>query len=31
VPMVVSHGSEECPCFVRYDYRPDVAEFRRYI
>ncbi len=31
VPMVVSHGSEEGPFFVRYDYRPDVLEFRRYI
>jgi len=31
VPMVVSHGSEQCPCFVRYDYRSDVSQFRRYI
>jgi hypothetical protein len=31
VPMVVSHGSEEGPFFVRYDYRSDVLEFRRYI
>ena len=31
VPMVVSHGSEEGPFLVRYDYRPDVLEFRRYI
>jgi len=31
VPMVVSHGSEAGPFFVRYDYRPDVLEFRRYI
>ena len=31
VPMVVSHGSEEGPFFVRYDYRPDVLEIRRYI
>jgi hypothetical protein len=31
VPMVVSHGSEEGPFLVRYDYRPDVIGFRRYI
>lgn len=31
VPMVVSHGSEGGPYYVRYDYRDDVAEFRRYI
>jgi len=31
VPMVVSHGSEEGPFFVRYDYRPDILEIRRYI
>ncbi len=31
VPMVVSHGSEECPCYTKFDYRSDVAEFRRYI
>ena len=31
VPMVVSHGSEAGPFFVRYDYRPDVLELRRYI
>lgn len=31
VPMVVSHGSDACPCFIRFDYRSDVAEFRRYI
>jgi hypothetical protein len=31
VPMVVSHGSEEGPFFIRYDYRPDVLEIRRYI
>jgi hypothetical protein len=30
VPMVVSHGSDDCPCYVRYDYRP-VWGFRRYI
>jgi len=31
VPMVVSHGSEACPCYTRYDYRSDVTQFRRYI
>jgi cell wall-associated NlpC family hydrolase len=31
VPMVISHGSEACPCTSRFDYRDDVAEFRRYI
>lgn len=31
VPMVVSHGSEAGPFYVRYDYRSDVLEFRRYI
>ena len=31
IPMVVSHGSEEGPFFIRYDYRPDVLEIRRYI
>jgi hypothetical protein len=31
VPMVVSHGSEEGPFFVRYDYRSDIIQFRRYI
>jgi hypothetical protein len=31
VPMVVSHGSEEGPFFVRYNYRPDVLQIRRYI
>jgi cell wall-associated NlpC family hydrolase len=31
VPMVVSHGSEEGPFFVRYNYRSDVLQFRRYI
>jgi len=31
VPMVVSHGSEGGPYYVRYDYRDDVAQFRRYI
>ena len=29
--MVVSHGSEECPCYAKYDYRSDVSQFRRYI
>ena len=31
VPMVVSHGSEAGPFFVRYDYRNDVMQIRRYI
>jgi hypothetical protein len=31
VPMVVSHGSEPGPFFVRYDYRSDVMQIRRYI
>ena len=31
VPMVVSHGSEDCPCYTNFDYRHDDAEFRRYI
>jgi cell wall-associated NlpC family hydrolase len=30
VPMVISLGSDACPCFVKYDYRP-VREIRRYI
>ena len=30
VPMVMSHGSDGCPCYVNYDYRP-VREIRRYI
>jgi hypothetical protein len=30
-PMVVSHGSEAAPFFVKYDYRPDIMQFRRYI
>jgi hypothetical protein len=29
--MVVSHGSEAAPFFVKYDYRSDVMQFRRYI
>ncbi len=31
VPVVVSHGSEPGPFFVRYDYRDDVLQIRRYI
>lgn len=31
VPMVVSNGSESGPFLVRYDYRPDHAQIRRYI
>jgi hypothetical protein len=31
VPMVISHGSESGPHYVRFDYRDDIAEFRRYI
>ena len=30
VPMVISLGSDACPCLVQYDYRP-VREIRRYI
>jgi hypothetical protein len=30
-PMVISFGSDDCPCFTNYDYRDDVREFRRYI
>jgi hypothetical protein len=30
-PMVVSHGSEAAPFFVRYNYRSDVKQIRRYI
>lgn len=30
-PMVVSHGSEAAPFYVKYNYRPDVKQFRRYI
>jgi hypothetical protein len=29
--MVVSHGSEDGPYYVRHDYRNDVMEIRRYI
>ena len=31
VPMVVSHGSESGPYYVRWDYRSDVMSIRRYI
>lgn len=31
VPVVVSHGSEDGPFLLPYNYRPDVLEFRRYI
>jgi hypothetical protein len=31
VPMVVSHGSEGGPYYLPFDYRDDIAEFRRYI
>ena len=31
VPMVVSHGSEAGPFYVRYNYRGDIMQFRRYI
>jgi hypothetical protein len=30
-PMVISHGSEAGPFYVRYDYRPDIIMIRRYI
>ena len=30
-PMVISFGSDDCPCFTNFDYRDDVREFRRYI
>jgi len=30
-PMVVSHGSEAGPFYLRYNYRNDVMGFRRYI
>jgi hypothetical protein len=30
-PMVVSHGSEAAPFFVRYNYRSDIKQIRRYI
>lgn len=31
VPMVVSHGSEGGPYHVKYNYRSDVYQIRRYI
>ena len=31
VPMVISFGSDNCPCFTVYNYRDDVREIRRYI
>jgi cell wall-associated NlpC family hydrolase len=31
VPQVITWGSDDCPCFTRYNYRDDVREFRRYI
>jgi hypothetical protein len=31
VPMVISHGSEPGPFYLRFDYRSDVLEIRRYI
>lgn len=31
IPMVVSHGSEAAPFFVRYNYRSDIMQIRRYI
>jgi hypothetical protein len=31
VPHVISHGSEGGPYFLRWDYRPDAAEVRRFI
>lgn len=31
VPMVVSHGSESGPFYVKYNYRADVLQIRRYI
>jgi hypothetical protein len=31
VPVVVSHGSEPGPFHLRYDYRGDIMEIRRYI
>lgn len=30
-PLVISHGSENGPYLLPFDYRPDVGEFRRYI
>lgn len=31
VPMVISHGSEAGPFYVRFNYRSDVMQIRRYI
>lgn len=31
VPMVISHGSRAAPFYVRFDYRSDILELRRYI
>jgi CHAP domain len=31
VPMVVSHGSEGGPYYVKWNYRKDVMQIRRYI
>ena len=31
VPMVVSHGSDEGPFFLAFDYRDDVMQIRRFI
>ncbi len=31
VPMVISHGSEPGPFYLRFDYRPDAHQIRRYI
>lgn len=31
VPMVVSNGSEAGPFFLRYNYRSDVGQIRRFI
>jgi hypothetical protein len=31
VPMVISHGSESGPHYVKYNYRNDVMQIRRYI
>ena len=31
VPMVVSHGSDDGPFFLKFDYRDDVMQIRRYI
>ena len=30
-PMVVSHGSEPAPFYVKYNYRRDIMQIRRYI